>query len=132
MALAVPEGGLCLSSFNKQACSPEGAKKSLHNRFVCAAQQAGLCGPGGHWPLEPEGGDMALMNTMVIPPLYVKVFHLFSYACNFFSCLWSFFCYFINFFISYAYYIFRLFFCYLFSCLCSFVYSFAESHYLLS
>ena len=80
MALAVPEGGLCLSSFKNKACSPEGAKKTLHNRFVCAAQQAGLCGPEGHLPLEPEGGGMALINIMLISPLYVKFFNLFSYV----------------------------------------------------
>lgn len=80
MALVIPEGGLCLSSFKNKACSPEGAKKTLHNRFVCAAQQAGLCGPEGHLPLEPEGGGMALMNIMLTSPLYVKFFNFFSYV----------------------------------------------------
>lgn len=100
---------------------------------VCLRSAASRCcaDPEGTGPCTRRG-DMALMNTMVIPHLYVKVFHLLSYVYSFFSCLWNFFSYFINFFISYAYYIFRLFFYYLFSCLCSLVYSFAKSHYLLS
>lgn len=55
MALAVPEGDLCLSSFKNKACSPEGAKRLYTTGLSAQRSKQGCADPKGTCPLTRRG-----------------------------------------------------------------------------